>query len=100
MTNTNCREFKNTDYAKKILIAGEISNINIVKTKTGKNPGQEMAFVSIEDQSGILDSIIFFPDQYDKYKHHLFQSNILIFAGDKGKTKDGLIVDKCFVPRS
>jgi hypothetical protein len=24
----------------------------------------------------------------------------LIFAGDKGKTKDGLIVDKCFVPRS
>lgn len=100
MTNTNCREFKNTEYTKKILIAGEICNINVVKTKTGKNPGQDMAFVSIEDQTGMIDSIIFFPDQYDKYKHHLFQSNILIFSGDKGKTKDGLIVDKCFVPAS
>lgn len=100
MTNTNCREFKNTELIKNILIAGEIANINVVKTKTGKNPGQDMAFVSIEDQTGAIDSIIFFPDQYEKYKHHLFQSNILIFSGNKAKSKDGLVVEKCFVPSS
>jgi DNA polymerase III alpha subunit len=59
-----------------------------------------MSFVSIEDQSGSLDSVIFFPEVYAKYKHHLFENNILIFVGNKSKTKDGLIVDKCFIPRS
>jgi len=100
MTTATCREFKNNHYTKNILIAGEISNINVIKTKNGKQAGQNMAFVSIEDQTGALDSIIFFPEQYEKYKHHLFDTNILIFSGNKAKNKDGLIVEKCFVPSS
>lgn len=100
MTTATCREFKNNHYIKNILIAGEISNINVIKTKNGKQAGQNMAFVSIEDQTGALDSIIFFPEQYEKYKHHLFDTNILIFSGNKAKNKDGLIVEKCFVPTS
>lgn len=100
MTTATCKEFKNNIYTKNVLIAGEISNINIIKTKKGKQLGQEMAFVSIEDQTGSLDSVIFFPEQYEKYKHHLFDTHILIFSGNKAKNKDGLIVDKCFVPSS
>ena len=59
-----------------------------------------MAFVSIEDQTGILDSVIFFPDELQKFKTHLFNSNILIFVGNKSKSKDGLIVEKCFIPKA
>lgn len=99
MTNTNCKDFKTT-LLSDIILAGEVSNINTIKTKKGKNPGQEMAFVSIEDAHGLLDSVIFFPDQLETYKHHLFQGNILIFVGKKTKTKDGLVVDKCFMPKS
>jgi len=100
MTNVDCRAFKNNDSTSNIVIAGEITNINVIKTKKGKLSGQEMSFVSIEDQTGSLDSVIFFPETYAKYKHHLFENNILIFVGNKSKTKDGLVVDKCFVPRS
>jgi len=100
MTNTNCKEFKTTLLSEKIILAGEVSNVNIIKTKKGKNPGQEMAFVSVEDAYGLLDSVIFFPEQLETYKHHLFQGNVLIFIGNKTKTKDGLVVDKCFTPRS
>jgi len=100
MTNTDCKTFKTTNSISNIIMAGEITNINIIKTKKGKLSGQEMSFVSIEDQTGSLDSVIFFPEIYAKYKHHLFENNILIFVGNKSKTKDGLIVDKCFVPRS
>ena len=100
MTNTNCKEFKTTLLNEKIIIAGEISNINFIKTKKGKNPGQEMAFVSIEDQYGLVDSIIFFPEQLEEYKHHLFENNVLIFVGNKTKNKDGLVVEKCFAPRT
>ena len=100
MTNTNCKEFKTTLLSEKIILAGEVSNVNIIKTKKGKNPGQEMAFVSVEDAYGLLDSIIFFPEQLETYKQHLFQGNVLIFIGNKTKTKDGLVVEKCFTPRS
>ena len=98
MANCNCKSFKTTVNSNNIIIAGEISNVNIIKTKKGKNPGQEMAFVSIEDQFGMLDSVIFFPEQLSKYRTHLFDGNILIFSGNKSKAKDGLIVEKCFMP--
>jgi DNA polymerase-3 subunit alpha len=100
MANTNCKDFKTSHFTNNVIIAGEIINVNIVKTKNGKNPGAEMAFVSIEDQAGILDSIIFFPEQLQLYKTHLFNSNILVFIGSKSKTKDGLVVEKCFTPMS
>jgi DNA polymerase-3 subunit alpha len=103
MINTSCKDFKQSnhyDNKKKLLIAGEITYANVIKTKSGKNPGQEMAFVTIEDQTGSLDSMIFFPEAYEKYKHHLFEENILVFAGIKAQNKDGFIVEKCFVPAS
>lgn len=95
--NSNCRTFK-TSHLNNIIIAGEISNINVTKTKTGKNPGLEMAFITIDDQYGSLDSVIFFPEQFAKYKNYLYNGNILVFAGSKTKSKDGLVVDKCFAP--
>jgi DNA polymerase-3 subunit alpha len=100
MANCSCKTFKTTYIKNNIVLAGEISSINITKTKTGKNPGQEMAFITIEDQYGVLDSVIFFPEQLAKYRHHLFVDNILVFIGSKSKTKDGLIVEKCFIPAS
>lgn len=96
MTNSDCKTFKKTHINQNIIIAGEISGVNVVKTKKGKNPGQEMAFVTIEDSTGILDSVIMFPETWHQYKHHIFNSNVLVFVGNKTKQSDGLIVDKCF----
>jgi DNA polymerase III alpha subunit len=100
MANCNCKTFKTCHINNNVIIAGEINNVNIIKTKKGKNPGQEMAFLSIEDQYGMLDSVIFFPEQLSKYRNYLYDGNILIFAGNRSKTKDGLVVDKCYVPIS
>ncbi len=98
MANTNCKDFKTAVSDKNIILAAEISYVNVTKTKKGKNPGLEMCFVSGEDQYGMLDSIIMFPDQYAKYKQHLYSGNVLIFIGNRSKAKDSLIVDKCFAP--
>jgi len=100
MSNTNCKEFKSSTLSNNIIMAAEISNVSITKTKTGKNPGQEMAFLTLEDQYGMLDSVIFFPEQFTKYKDHLFNGNILVFLGSRSKAKDSLIVEKCFLPVS
>jgi DNA polymerase-3 subunit alpha len=100
MTNMDCKTYKNTYIDKNIILAGEITNINVVKTKKGKNPGQEMAFLTIEDGGGMLDSVVLFPEKWAEYKHHLFESNILIFVGSKTKNKDAFVVEKCFIPKS
>lgn len=98
MTNTNCKDFKTSSIAKNIILAAEIANVSVTKTKTGKNPGLEMCFLTIEDQVGMLDSVILFPEQYSKYRDHLINGNILVFMGGRSKTKDALIVEKCFMP--
>lgn len=100
MTNCDCKTFKHTNLSKNIILAGEICGLNIVKTKTGKNAGMEMCFVSIEDQYATLDSVIFFPEQLSRYRNYLFEGNVLIFVGNKSNKKDSFVIEKCFVPRS
>ena len=100
MTNINCREFKNTTLTENLILGGEIDFINVTKTKSGKNPGQEMAFVTLTDSFGSIDSVVFFPEKYKEFKNLLFPNNIIIVKGNKSKSGDGLIVDKAYVAKT
>lgn len=100
MTNITCREVKNTTMKENLILGGEIDNINVTKTKSGKNPGQEMAFVTMIDSTGSVDSIIFFPEQYKTYKNLLFVGNIVIVKGNKTKNSDGIIVEKAYIAKT
>ena len=100
MTNINCKDFKNTNLKENLILGGEIDFINVTKTKTGKNPGAEMAFVTLTDSFGSLDSVVFFPDKYKEYKNVLFLNNVIIVKGGKSKTGDGFIVEKTYVART
>ena len=53
-----------------------------------------MAFLTIEDESGILDSVVLFPRVKEKYKYILYEGNNLVFCGSVSKKDDSLIVDK------
>jgi len=100
MTNCNCKDFKTILIKDNIIVCGEISGLNVTKTKSGKSPGSEMAFVCLTDGYGSIDSVIFFPEAYKTYKHILFDNNIIIIKGKKGQGDDSLIVEKCFIPKT
>ena len=100
MTNITCRELKNTNCQENLILGGEIDFINVTKTKTGKTKGSEMAFVTITDTTGTVDSIVFFPEKYKEYKNLLFSGNIVIVKGNKSKNGDGLIVEKAYVAKT
>jgi DNA polymerase-3 subunit alpha len=100
MTNITCRELKNTTTKDGLILGGEIDFINVTKTKSGKNPGQEMAFVTMTDTTGSIDSIVFFPEKYKEYKNMLFPGNIIIVKGTKSKNADGMIVEKAYIART
>ena len=100
MTNSCCKDFKNGHSTNDLIIAGEIEDINVVKTKSGKNPGANMAFVTLSDSTASLDSIIIFPDQFSKYQNVLYAGNVVIIKGNRSRNRDGFVVDKVYLPRS
>lgn len=91
--NTTCKEFKDTN-RQDIVIACELQDINVIKTKKGKNPGQEMAFITISDSTGGLDCIVCFPEQYTEYNHLFDTGNTILIAGAKNKDNSSLIIKK------
>lgn len=100
MTNCNCKDFKTTLMKDNIIVCGEIASISVTKTKSGKNPGSEMAFVSLSDSFGLIDSVIFFPEAYKQYRNVLFDNNIIIVKGKKSNNGDAFIVEKAFIPKT
>lgn len=100
MCNTTCKDFKNGERNDKIILGGEIDYISVIKTKKGKNPGAEMAFVTIKDSTATIDNIIFFPEQFQQFKSVLFEGNVIIVKGNRTKNKDGLIVEKTFIAKT
>ena len=53
-----------------------------------------MAFVSGEDNTGLLDSIIVFSDQWEKHKDLFYESNTLLIVGKASEKDSSLIVEK------
>jgi len=52
-----------------------------------------MAFLTIEDDTCILDSVVVFPRIKEKYKYILYEGNNLIFCGYVNKNDSSLIVE-------
>lgn len=93
MTNY-CRDLANGTASGKVNLAVEIILIKVVQTKKGDNPGQEMAFLTVEDGSGGLDDVIVFPDCYGEFKNLIIQNNTVLLSGEVSKKdKRSLIVN-------
>lgn len=74
----SCRElygfYNKGDFAE---IVGTINDIIITKTKRGKNPGQEMALISVHDDTGKMEKLPVFPDLYEKVSGEIIYRNTL-----------------------
>lgn len=85
--NCSCQEFKNgfNNQNGYLSIACQVDKIRITTTKKGLNPGQEMGFVTVMDDSGTADNIVAFPDAWDMYKGILAEGNRVLISGKKSK---------------
>ena len=57
-----------------------IDKIKVVKTKNGKNPGQEMCFIEGSDATSISQFVVF-PEAYKKYGEMIIENNTLMITG-------------------
>ena len=94
LVNSTCKEIAQGKTGS-VNLAVHINSLREYKTKNGKNPGQVMAFMSVEDSTACLDSAIVFPDAYEENKQLLYEGNTVIVMGQVSKKKDtSLIINK------
>ena len=94
-SNCSCHEFNNgfTSNNSVLVIAAQIDEISTTKTKRGTNPGSEMAFVKASDDTGTINSVVVFPEQWLRCKEHLIEGNRLLLSGSRSKTQDSFILE-------
>jgi DNA polymerase-3 subunit alpha len=73
-----CKDIINETIIGKATLAVEIERIKVIKTKNGN----EMAFLTVEDSSGSLDSVVVFPDPWNKNKNLLIEKNTVLMMGE------------------
>lgn len=95
MVNCNCKEFA-AGRTGRIVLGVEIKDARKVKTKSGKNPGQTMAFLTVEDDSGGLADVCVFPEAWSTYGYMLRKGNTVLLDGQKDPKRGGFIVDHVY----
>ena len=93
--NVECKDLSHGTKTKTPILGAEISDINVIRTKRGVNPGQEMAFIKVTDSTGSADLVVF-PEEYTQYKDLLIDGNTLLLKLDRSKDKDTFIIKKCW----
>lgn len=94
--NTSCKEIINGKTGKFLCVAGTILRMNTCKVKNGKSAGELMSFLSIEDETCVLDNVVIFPLVRKQYEYCLYEGNNLLFCGSVSKDKPGLVVEKIY----
>lgn len=63
-----------------VRVLGVLNEIRVLVTKKGKNPGQKMAILTLEDDTDKMN-ITIFPDDYKVASKHLVLDNLFAFEG-------------------
>ena len=84
----NIGDVSETDVGKSLILAGIINGKKIVKTK---KDNQEMAILTIYDQTGTVN-LIAFPKTYKKLKSILQINRVILFKGKVDQKERGLMI--------
>jgi DNA polymerase-3 subunit alpha len=69
-------ELKEIPGETKVSIFGILSSIKVITTRDNK----EMAFVSLEDQTGTIEAVVF-PSVYEKYRQYFNEKKVVVVTG-------------------
>ena len=92
--NTTCKEIVNGKKGKDLCIVANVQRVADYKITKGESKGQLMSFLTIEDDTCLLDSVIVFPKVKEKYKYILYEGNNLIFCGSVGENDNSFIINQ------
>lgn len=92
--NTTCKDVVNGKRGKDLCIVANIQRVSDYKIKKGESKDKIMSFLTIEDETAILDSVIIFPKVKEKYKYVIYEGNNLIFCGYVNSNDSSFIIEQ------
>ena len=92
--NTTCKEILNGKTGNNLCVVANVQRVADYKISKGESKGQMMSFLTIEDDTCVLDSVIAFPKIKEKYKYIMYEGNNLILCGSVAKNDSSFIIDK------
>lgn len=92
--NTTCREILDGKKGQDLCIVANIQRMSDYTIKKGESKGKLMSFLTIEDDTCMLDSVVIFPRVREKYKYVLYEGNNLILCGSVTGEDTSLIINK------
>lgn len=96
VANTTCKEIMDGKHGEDICVVANLQRVanHKINKKGSKQKGRTMSFLTIEDMTCSLDSVIVFPDTRDKYQYVIYEGNNLMLCGKVEKKDGSFIVDK------
>jgi DNA polymerase-3 subunit alpha len=88
--DTTCKEL--FDGKNKGTVFGLISSVRETVTKKGKNPGQKMCFLKIEDKTESID-VVCFPNIYKEQADIIFEGAVVLAKVKRSDTGKGFILN-------
>lgn len=92
-TGTTCKDIIRGKDGKISLIA-EVVESKEYTTKSGKNKGKKMCSLAVADETGLVESIMVFPNEYNRFQNILSAGNVLILNLKKLPDKDLLMMQE------
>ena len=89
MADTKCRDVINGKKGKMRLAI----TLNVVR-KWRTKANKEMAFISAADDTGEIDNIAIFNEDWENYKNILYEGNNVLVFCESSQNRDGIIVSK------
>ena len=77
-------------------MAVNIKRVSDYKINKGKSKGKTMAFLTVEDETCSMDSVVVFPDCRDKHQYIMYEGNNIIMRGKASKSDNSFIVNAIY----
>ncbi|MDX2115633.1 MAG: DNA polymerase III subunit alpha [Planctomycetota bacterium] len=80
---------------RRVILGGIVKGVRPILTRSGKNPGQRMAIVTVEDSQGTIEAVAF-TEAYSQYSSLLMNDSVLFFVGkvDHSRGDPQLILER------
>lgn len=93
--NVNVEQLKALPADTEVVLGALLGSLRTTRTRKGRNPGQKMAMIQLEDKSARVEGVLF-ADAYAEYEEKLERGAVLFFTGrvDRRREEPNLVVSK------
>jgi DNA polymerase-3 subunit alpha len=78
---------------QRAVLAGLVQGVRAIIVKNGRSAGQKMAIVTIEDELGTIETVLF-ADCYSQFAHLLTQDAVVFVLGRVDRSRAGMVIGR------